>query len=45
MNTDGSPVALGSTGTHEVWARLMNPRRGATPPTEIQALTNTVKHR
>ena len=45
MNTDGSLVALGSTGAHGTWARLVNPHRGPTPPTEIQALTNTVKHR
>jgi IS605 OrfB family transposase len=45
LNSDGSPVALGSTGTHEVWAKLVNPHRGATPLTEIQVLTNTVKYR
>jgi IS605 OrfB family transposase len=45
LNTDGSPVALGSTSTHEVWAMLVNPQRGATPLTEIQVLTNTVKYR
>ena len=45
LNTDGSPVALGSTSTHEVWAMLVNPQRGATPLTELQVFTNTVKYR
>jgi IS605 OrfB family transposase len=45
LNSDGSPVALGSTGTHEVWVKLMNPHRGATPLTELQVFTNTIKHR
>jgi putative transposase len=45
LNSDGSPVALGSTGTHEVWVKLMNPHRGATPLTELQIFTDTVKYR
>ena len=45
LNSDGSPVALGSTGTHEVWVMLVNPHRGATPLTEIQVFTNTIKYR
>jgi IS605 OrfB family transposase len=45
LNTDGSPVALGSTGTHEVWVKLVNPHRGATPLTGLQISTNTVKYR
>ena len=45
LNTDGSPVALGSTGAHEVWVKLVNPHRGPTPLTEIQVLTDTTKHR
>jgi IS605 OrfB family transposase len=45
LNTDGSPVALGSTGTHEVWVKLVNPHRGATPLTELQVFTDTIKHR
>jgi hypothetical protein len=31
LNTDGSPVALGSTGAHEVWMKLVNPHRDPTP--------------
>jgi putative transposase len=45
LNTDGSLVALGSTGTHEVWVMLVNPHRGATPLTELQIFTDTVKYR
>jgi len=45
LNTDGSPVALGSTSTHEVWVKLMNPHKGATPLTGLQILTDTVKYR
>jgi IS605 OrfB family transposase len=45
LNSDGSPVALGSTGTHEVWVMLVNPHRGATPLTGLQIFTNTVKYR
>ena len=35
LYSDGSPVALGSTGAHEVWVKLMNPHQGPTPLTEI----------
>jgi IS605 OrfB family transposase len=45
LNTDGSPVALGSTGTHEVWVKLVNPHRGATPLTGLQVFTNNIKYR
>ena len=45
LNSDGSPVALGSTGTHEVRVKLVSPHRGATPLTEIQVFTNTIKYR
>jgi len=45
LSSDGSPVALGSTGTHEVWVKLVNPHRGATPLTELQISINTVKYR
>ncbi|MCC6033562.1 MAG: IS200/IS605 family accessory protein TnpB-related protein [Desulfurococcaceae archaeon] len=45
LNSNGSPMALGSTCTHEVWVKLMNPHRGTTPLTEIQIFTNTIKHR
>jgi transposase len=45
LNPDGSPVALGSTGAHEVWVKLVNPHRGPTPLTEIQVFTDTTKYR
>jgi transposase len=45
LNSDGSPVALGSTGTHEVWVKLVNPHRGATPLTGLQIFVNTVMYR
>jgi len=32
---DGSPMALGSTGAHEVWVKPVNPHQGPTPLTEI----------
>ena len=32
---DGSPMALGSTGAHEVWVQLMISHQGPTPLTEI----------
>jgi putative transposase len=45
LSSDGSPVALGSTGAHEVWVKLVNPHRGPTPLTEIQVFGNTIKYR
>jgi putative transposase len=45
LNSDGSLMALGSTGAHGVWVKLMIPHRGPTPLTEIQIFTNTVKYR
>jgi IS605 OrfB family transposase len=45
LYSDVSPVALGSTGTHEVWVKLVNPHRGATPLTGLQVFTNTIKYR
>jgi len=35
LSTDGSPVALGSTGPHAVWPKLVTPHQGPTPPTKI----------
>jgi putative transposase len=35
LSSDGSPVALGSTGAHEVWVKLMIPHQGPTPLTKI----------
>ena len=45
LSSDGSPVALGSTGAHEVWVKLVIPHRGPTPLTEIQVFGNTIKYR
>ena len=45
LNSDGSLVALGSTGTHEVWVKLVSPHRGVAPLTELQVFTNTIKYR
>ena len=45
LSLDGSPVALGSTGTHEVRVKLVIPHRGPTPLTEIQVFTDTIKYR
>jgi len=32
-------MIFGSTRVHGVWMRLVNPRRGPAPPTEIQIFT------
>jgi len=45
LSSDGSPVALGSTGTHAARVKLVIPSLGATPLTEIQIFTNTIKYR
>jgi putative transposase len=45
LSSDGSPMALGSTGAHEVWVKQMNPHQGPTPLTEIQVFGNTIKYR
>jgi len=45
LSSDGSPMALGSTGAHEVWVKLMIPHQGPTPLTEIQVFTDTIKYR
>jgi IS605 OrfB family transposase len=45
LNSDGSPVALGSTGAHGVWVKLVIPHRGPTPLTGLQISTNTIKCR
>jgi IS605 OrfB family transposase len=45
LYSDGSPVALGSTGAREVWVRLVNPHQGPTPLTEIQVFGDTIKYR
>jgi putative transposase len=45
LSSDGSPVALGSTGAHEVWVKLVIPHQGPTPLTEIQVFGNTIKYR
>ena len=33
LSSDGSPMALGSTGAHEVWVKLVIPHQGPTPLT------------
>ncbi len=38
LSSDGSPMALGSTESHEVWVKLMNPHQGLTPLTELKVL-------
>ncbi len=43
--SDGSPMALGSTGTREVWVKQVIPHQGATPLTGLQISTNTIKYR
>jgi IS605 OrfB family transposase len=45
LYSDGSPMALGSTGAHEVWVKLVIPHQGPTPLTEIQVFGNTIKYR
>jgi IS605 OrfB family transposase len=45
LNSDGSSVALGSTGAHGVWVMLVNTHRGPTPLTELQIFTDTIKFR
>jgi IS605 OrfB family transposase len=45
LSSNGSPVALGSTGAHEVWVKLVIPHQGLTPLTEIQVFGNTIKYR
>jgi len=45
LYSDGSLVALGSTGAHGVWVKLVNLHRGPAPLTEIQIFTNTIKYR
>jgi len=36
LSSDGSPVALGSTGPHAVWVKLVNPHQGLTQTTELK---------
>jgi putative transposase len=45
LKSDGSPVALGSTGTHASRVKLVILSLGATPLTEIQIFTNNIKIR
>jgi len=35
LYSDGSPMALGSTGAHEAWVKLMIPHQGPTPLTVL----------
>jgi len=45
LNSDGRPVALGSTGAHEVQVKLVSLHRSPTPLTELQVFTDTIKYR
>jgi IS605 OrfB family transposase len=45
LSSGGRPVALASTGAHEVRATLVTPHGGATPLTVLQVFTDTVKYR
>jgi dihydroxyacetone kinase len=45
LKSDGSPVALGSTGPHAAWVKLVISSLGPTPLAEIQIFTNTIKYR
>jgi hypothetical protein len=40
LSTDGSPVALGSTGTHAARVKLVIPSLGPTPLTELKIFTS-----
>jgi IS605 OrfB family transposase len=44
LNTDGSLMALGSTGAHEVRMKLVIPHRGPTPQTYLKLSTATHKY-
>uniref|UniRef100_A0A7J2U403 Transposase n=1 Tax=Ignisphaera aggregans TaxID=334771 RepID=A0A7J2U403_9CREN len=44
LNTDGSPVALGSTGAHGVWMKLVIPHRGPAPQTRLKLSTAIHKY-
>jgi hypothetical protein len=45
LKSDGRGVAFPSTGPHAARVKLVIPSLGATPLTEIQIFTNTIKHR
>jgi len=38
LSSNGSPVALGSTEPHAVWAKLVNPHRGLAQATELRLI-------
>jgi len=44
LNTDGSPMALGSTGAHEVWMKLVIPHQSPTPQTCLKLSTAIHKY-
>ena len=44
LYSDGSPVALGSTGAHEVWVKLMNLHQGPTLQTCLKLSTTIYKY-
>ncbi|MDK6028679.1 IS200/IS605 family accessory protein TnpB-related protein [Ignisphaera sp. 4213-co] len=45
LSTDGSLVALGSTGPHEVWVKLVNPHQGPTPLMKLKVVETNYKYR
>jgi len=44
LNSDGSPMALGSTGAHEVRMKLVIPHRSSTPQTCLKLSTTIHKY-
>jgi transposase len=40
LSSNWSPVALGSTGPHATWAKLVIPSLGPTPLTELEIFTS-----
>jgi len=43
ISSDGSPVALGSTGPHEAWGKQMSPGQGPTQAIELGVFKSTLK--
>jgi len=44
LNSNGSPMALGSTEPHAVWLKLMIPHLGLTLPMKLNVLKNNEKY-
>ena len=45
LNPGGGPAALGPTGAHGVWVKLVNPHQGPTQLMELQVFTDTIEYR